>query len=208
MSSSTETRRFSPFSAREGAPARDEREAARAAGYAEGWATGRRDAQLGADREAHDAAQAAADLEQSRAEQVDRALRALRRAAADLRARLVPAGDDVADLVVDAALALARTVLDAELAVVDGRAAAALRRAMTALPPGAPVAVRMHPTDVAVLASVVGSGRFGEHRVDLVADDGLAPGDAVAEQGAAHVDARVAAGLERAAAAMAQGLDS
>jgi flagellar assembly protein FliH len=204
MSSSIETRRFSPFTVRDRGTAVDDRAAARSAGYAEGWATGRRDAQLRADAEARDAALMAAEREHARTTQVDRALRAVHAAASELESRLAPAADDVADLIVEAALALARTVLDAELSVVDGRAAAALRRALTGLPADGTVTVRLHPDDVSALDSVEDTGRVGDHAVELVADASLAPGDAVAEQGPAQVDARVAAGLQRAAAAMTQ----
>ncbi len=205
MSSSTDTRRFSPLSATGAVSLVDERAGARAAGYAEGWAAGRRDAHVAAARAAQDAQQLADRHETARGRAVDRALGALQAAARDHEERTLPDAHELADLVVDTALELARTVLAAELAVVDGRAEAALRRAVAPLTLPGPVVVRLHPADVETLTSVVVAGRIGAHEVELVPDASLAVGDAVADQGAARVDARILAGLDRAATAMRTG---
>lgn len=202
MSLSTETRRFTPLSAYGAAPVADERVASRAAGYAEGWAAGRRDAQLAADRQHREAAALADEREMARRTDVERAVGALRVASDELDRRRLPVDEEVADLVVTTSLSLARTVLDAELSVVDGRAVSALRRAMAPLPAWGPVVVRLHPADLATLGTVGDAGRWHEHQVEFVVDDSLSPGDAVAKQGPAEVDARVASALARAAAAM------
>lgn len=202
MSSSTDTRRFSPLLAGGRESFADERVASRAAGYAEGWATGRRDAQRAADAALRQNAVVADALEVARTAQVERAVRALRAASDALDQRQLPSAEELADLIVESSLVLAQSVLDAELSVVDGRAISALRRAMTPLPTWGPVLVRLHPSDLATLGEVADAGRWHEHQVEFVADDSLSPGDAVAKQGPAEVDARVAAGLLRAATAM------
>ena len=113
--------------------------------------------------------------------------------------------DDLADLVVDAALELAETIVGRELSAVVApeRARLALRRALAPLAPVAPVRVRLNPDDLAALDD--GRGNLPTaapdgHLVELVADAGLRSGDAIAEQDGATVDARVATALARAQA--------
>jgi flagellar biosynthesis/type III secretory pathway protein FliH len=54
--------------------------------------------------------------------------------------------------------------------------------------------VRLHPDDHAALA---GHALDDARPITLVADTGLAPGDAVATSGATQIDGRIHAGLER-----------
>ena len=224
MSSSTDVvTTFHPARFGLAVEADDVRAEARATGYAAGWAEGRRAA----------AEQAAAELARLRAEDArlrqtarSRADAAIAAAVQDWTERTTPVLDDLADLVVDATLALAEAVVGRELGAVVApeRARLALRRALAPLAPGARIRLRMNPDDLAALEDTddsqdgagtdgprVPSGANGalaeifEGRlVELVADAGLRSGDAVAEQDGATVDARVASALAR-ARAVAQG---
>jgi flagellar assembly protein FliH len=126
----------------------DDHAAARAAGYAEGWAQGRRDAvaleaeQLLRHQESQD------QLERALAAQTRSTCDALESAVRDLASCTVPTLEDAADVVLDAAVRLAEAVLGAELSVLDDAGAIALRRALAPLPddgrPGGPAVVRSH----------------------------------------------------------------
>jgi flagellar assembly protein FliH len=124
---------------------------------------------------------------------------AITAAVADWHRRTTPVLDELADLVVDAALDLAEATIGRELAAVarPETARLALRRALAPLTPGAPVVVRMNPQDLQTIDSTTA---HEGHLVQLVADASLAVGDAVAEQDGATVDARVASALARARA--------
>ncbi len=92
------------------------------------------------------------------AAQVGRRQRDLRRSTArrhQLLQALAPTLDDAADAVLDAALALARVIVGAELTVVDASAQAALRRALRPLPTDSVVTVRLNASDVALLDDVL-----------------------------------------------------
>ena len=208
MSSSAEVRGFAPLtrSATGAVDVRDERQAARALGYAEGWATGARAAaaQSEATRAAllrdHESAAASARAD------IDRVVDALSAAAQQLRTSAMPTLDQAGDVVLEAAVALARTILDAELAVVDTAAQHALRRALRPLPTDGLVTVRINPADHAALqplvtpagAGSVAAGQFDGHDIRLVADPAVVRGDAVAEQAGSVVDAGIGAALSRA----------
>jgi flagellar assembly protein FliH len=178
------------------AEAEDVRAAARASGYAAGWAEGRR------------AAAAEALAEKVRLDAEDARLRLATRGRADVAItaavedwtrRTTPVLDDLADLVVDAALDLAEAIIGRELSASarPETARLALRRALTPLAPGTPVVVRMNPVD---LQSVDTGTAHEGHLVQLVADPSLSSGDAVAEQEGATVDARISSALARARA--------
>ena len=126
----------------------------------------------------------------------------LDRASAQLLQSLVPTLDDVADAVLDAAVALARVIVGAELTVVDAAAQAALRRALRPLPTDSVVTVRLNGSDVAALEGLVTRTPTGDlfegHQVRLVADPTVRPGDAVAEQAGSVVDATIEAAFTRA----------
>jgi flagellar assembly protein FliH len=178
------------------AEAEEVRAAARAAGYAAGWAEGRRAA----------AAEALADKARLDAEDArlrlatrGRADAAITAAVEDWTRRTTPVLDDLADLVVDAALDLAEAIIGRELSASarPETARLALRRALTPLAPGTPVVVRMNPVD---LQSVDTGTAHEGHLVQLVADPSLSSGDAVAEQEGATVDARISSALARARA--------
>lgn len=202
MTSSASPRQFAPLSAPGSLDVRDERQAARALGYAEGWSSGSRAAAAQAE-----ALQTALQQEHDRAETAARtavssAVSGLDRASSQLLAAIAPTLDDAADAVLDAALALARVIVGAELTVVDAAAQSALRRALRPLPTDTVVTVRLNASDVAVLDDVIAHTPTGDlfegHQVRLVADPSVRPGDCVAEQAGSVVDAAIEAAFTRA----------
>ena len=169
------------------------REAARAQGFAAGWAEGRRGSL---------ARSAAVHEEQLRTfEERTRRIVTAQQSAADAVARAVTAfGDatrsvhaDLADQAVELALQIAEAVLGRELVAVDDVAADALRRAITSVPVDVPLLVRLHPADLAALDESVLANRT----VTYVADHALAHGDAVVETESGSVDAGITAALAR-----------
>lgn len=195
MSSSTNAvLAFQPARLGMAAEAEDIRAEARAQGYAEGWAEGRRAAALRAQAEL---AQLQADDIRERQTTRAAAERAVAAAVSDWTRRTTPVLDELADLVVDAAIELAETIIGRELSAIAKRDSArlALRRALGPLDPGAPVTLRMNPED---LATIETDDAHEGHLVRFVADASLASGDAVADQDGATVDARVSAALVRA----------
>jgi flagellar assembly protein FliH len=215
MSSSTDLshlsggkRQFAPLRLGDGPVLIDAHEAARAAGYAEGWAQGRRDAIAAEAAQLQRAAEDQQRLEAALATEAQQACDALRSAVRQLEARTTPVLEDEADVVLEAAIQLAEAVLGAELTVLDDTATLALRRALAPLPDDGRVVVRLNPQDLQVLRTADGSGtpsgaaqRVEGHDVELVPDAGLRRGEAVADLGAARVDARIDAALRRAVAA-------
>lgn len=174
---------------------------ARATGYADGIARAERHvAEEQSRRQAeHDAALAALSVESAAARaRVEAAVAtALTRWEEDSRPELFA----LADLVVDAAAALAAAVLDQEVGTGAQRARAAVRRALAEVPDAEPVTVHLAPADVDALADPDADGAVYGVRsgpVRLVADAALRPGDALASSPSRRVDARLAAALERA----------
>lgn len=102
-----------------------------------------------------------------------------------------------------AALDLAEAIVGAELgADPDGAARLALDRVLDH--PDAPLAlrVRMHPDDLAALASPSGATAGADALPEFVADASLGRGDAIAELPDGLVDARIGAALARARRAL------
>jgi flagellar assembly protein FliH len=216
MSSSTDLSPSHPTNRRQFAPLRlgdrpvlvDAHEAARSAGYAEGWAQGRRDAVAAETEHLQQAEASRQQLERALAAETQKACDALWSAVSQLEAITAPVLEDSADVVLEAAIRLAEAVLGAELSVLDDAGTLALRRALSPLPDDGRVVVRLNPQDLQVLRAAgesadgaTGTQRLEDHDVELVADSGLRRGEAVADQGAARVDARFGAALRRAIAA-------
>lgn len=168
-------------------------QAARAQGYATGWAEGRRVALARAAEEAETVRRAAAADQARRDAEHAQALNALDAAVASLDARLAEALGVLADQVVPAALELAEAIVGREVATAADPGADALRRALTEIDPSVPVTVRMHPADHGLLDPALLEGR----PVTLVVDASLSRGDAVAETPDHVVDATLATALER-----------
>jgi flagellar assembly protein FliH len=206
MSSSTDQRRFAPLT---GAPVPDlhqQRQAARAIGYAEGWSSAQRVAAAQAEGLATvQERRLQAELDRSRCE-VSVAVSALEAATRQLVGRTAPVLDDVADTLLEAVVVLARAVLAAELTTMDDVALAALRRALAPLPQEGVVTVRLNPADLDLSSSLEPTSAVGAdattlvdgRTVRLLADSSLRRGDAVAELDGAVVDARLESALNRA----------
>lgn len=209
MNSSTETRRFAPLGLGAATDLNEQRQAARALGYAEGWASGQRGAQAEIEavrttlerEHAHTLATARHEFEQ--------ALAALQSATRQLVTSTTPLLDEVADVVLAGSITLASAVLGAELATMDDTATPALRRVLAPLPTDARVTVRLHPTDHArLLAALEDPTSFERHEVRLLSDPTLSPGDALADQAGSVVDGRLQAALARALDVIRQGVES
>lgn len=176
------------------------RRGAQAAGYAAGWASGIQAARVVADAEAQTRRAEDERLAAERRARLQQAFTALDRAAEGLEARAVPAAEQIEDLIVGSALAIAEELVGQVLRDEQVRSQAALRRALSLAPADEPLTVRVHPADLAALAGDDGelSPAAGVTRpLQLVADPSLQPGDAVASCAATEVDARLSAGLAR-----------
>ncbi len=169
------------------------RAAAHAQGYATGWAEGRRaaDEQALADAE-RAAAERAAEQDRQAAEH-ERALAALRSAAQMLESSVAQVCAVIEAQSVEVALQLTEAVVGREVALAEQPAADAVRRALTLVPEGTTVTVRLRPED----RSALDPGEFAGYGVRLVDDSTLASGDAMVETDTAVVDATVAAALAR-----------
>lgn len=157
--------------------------AARAQGYATGWAQGHRDAEAALRLEA----EAAADRERERVAEHAASLEALRRAAEGLQLELAHACRRVDEQALELALELTRELVGS--VVPDPEHVVA--RVSGLLPEHDVCSVRLHP-DVA--ASADGLREVG---VAVVADPSLGRADAVAQADDHVVDLRVAGVLDR-----------
>jgi flagellar assembly protein FliH len=170
------------------------RQAARAQGYATGWAEGRRAGEARSRVEAEEAARLRDEAEARRRDEHQVGLRSLDAAAETLRDRLAEACEAVEAHVLEAALQIAEAVLGRELAVATDPGADAVRRALTVMPADVSTfTLRLNPGDVAGLDETVLAG----HTVTVVADPAVAIGDAVAETDTMVIDASVASALQR-----------
>lgn len=169
------------------------RSAARAQGYAAGWAEGRRAfaAQV-ATAEAELVARTAAEQDRARAEH-RAATKALANAVEAAEAEVRRTRDRLAEQAVTLALEIAEAVIGRELQVATDPGGDALRRALTSLPLDVPVTVRLHPADRAQLDPAV----LGDRPVHLVDDPSLRRGDTVVETDQQVVDATIEAAVAR-----------
>ncbi len=176
----------------------DERDSIR--GHAAGYAAGRKqaDAEIAALRET--LRTESARLREAANAEIQAALDGLERAAAEFRARQIPALLSVDASIAAAALELAETIVGRELATGEGSARAALERAsLEPVPAGS--TVRLNPQDIAVIIA----GSTPPPTLELVPDYSLERGDAVVDLAHGSLDARVSAALERARTALAEG---
>jgi flagellar assembly protein FliH len=167
--------------------------AARAEGYAEGYQAAWSEAAEQGRAELAEALRQLAEAVEVAASQV---------AVAHAEALAVAEAD-----VVNLALDLAEAVLDRELALQRAPVVDALRRSLRLAPETGPVAVRLHPEDLARLQEADGLHALGpvlgERSVEVVPDDQVAPGGCVLEAGPCRIDAQIPAALARARAALA-----
>jgi flagellar assembly protein FliH len=142
-----------------------------AEGYATGWAAGLRAA---AEREEQEAAARAQAAEAERRERLARTgslLQSLAGSARDLAAAAAPSWEELADVLADGALAIARAALARELASVDDDLVLRVRTALRTLAGDGRLVVHLHPDDAALLARTpLPDG------AELVPDDAVRPG--------------------------------
>ncbi|KQR51156.1 hypothetical protein ASF88_18395 [Leifsonia sp. Leaf336] len=182
-------------------------DAARARGFAAGYADGRREA-------AAEQAAWLAEAELARAAEADAAARriavlaqTLRTAAVELREATVPVIAEVEDTLVAAAFELAEAVVGTVLGDRLAAARAAVARVFAEAPAGELTVIRINPEDLALLREAERSGgaRDGTFVLDgvtTVADPSLAPGDAIGGLPTGWLDARIRASLQRAGEAL------
>jgi flagellar assembly protein FliH len=168
-------------------------QAARAQGYAQGWAEGRRTALARAEAETAEVRRAAAAERDRQHAEHRQAITALEAATAQMSSRLAEALDQLAGHTVDAALQLTEAVVGREVATATDPGADALRRAMALVDPQVTPTVRLNPADRALLDPAATEGR----NVVVVDDPTVARGDAVAETDVNLVDATIEAALAR-----------
>ncbi len=169
------------------------RSAARAQGYAIGWAEGRREALARAEENARLAAAAAAERERQRDAEHRSALDALVRAADELRQATAAASERVAHQASGLAFEVIRELLGHELALAEDPGEAVVRRALAATPTDVPATVRLHPAT----AESVATQELAARGVAVRPDATLAPDDAVVEVDGAAIDLRIGTALER-----------
>lgn len=164
--------------------------AARAQGYAVGWAQGARDAEAAA-RTARVAQEAAAaHAEERREAEHTAAVAALGRAAAELQDRLAEARCELAAQATEMAFAVTSAVLGCRsVAQTD---AEIVRRVLAQLPETDVATIRLHP-------SVAHSPELAKlpASATVVADDSLGHADAVVELADSVIDLRTDAALAR-----------
>jgi flagellar assembly protein FliH len=177
---------------------------ARTAGYAEGWAQGRR----AAAQEAEVAKERARAVEQAhdqrRASALAQSVNALGRAVTNLETQLMPTMHELQEAVLAHAFELAEAIIGRTLDDPEGRGADALRRAMNAAPEQGDIVVSLHPDDYRNLVGTAPDADYNYQGrpVHLRQDPALHPGDAVAETGTTTVDASIAAAVLRAREAL------
>jgi flagellar assembly protein FliH len=172
------------------------RAAARAEGYAVGWAEGRRAADEAAALEASVAAGERAEAAARAAHDVAAALQALHAAASALEARAVVPAAELADAVTAGAFELAQALLGRELSLAVDPGLDAIRRALVMLPEGRPVTVRLNPDDASVTRESLASASLGRE-IHVVPDPAVEPGGAVVDCDATRVDAQLGLALQR-----------
>lgn len=170
--------------------------AGHAAGYAAGLAQASAEAVV---REAQQA-QAAAEAETARDDQLQAQLALLRTATESLLRREAVAVAEVEGTVVDLALALAQAVLDRELATAADPGRDALVRALALAPQGTPATARLHPADHALLGEV--DELAADRALTVVPDPAVERGGCVIDTAGRRIDAQVGPALERAAAVL------
>ncbi|MEV6600681.1 FliH/SctL family protein [Actinoplanes sp. NPDC051346] len=186
------------------APVERAKQEARTTGYAEGWAQGQRAAAQEAEAAAERGRAREHAHDQRRATALAQAVNALGRAVTGLETQLMPTLHELEEAVLAHAFELAEAIVGRAMDDPEGRAAAALRRAMHAAPDQGDIVVSLHPEDFRSLVGMATDADYNyEGRpVHLRPDPALRPGDAVAETGTTTVDASIAAAVARAKEAL------
>lgn len=178
------------------------RERARVQGHAAGYAAGRKAA---TETLATDRAQLRAEADRALGVQVDglrSALEAVNRAAGELNAQTAMSLEGTEEAVLSAAIEIAGMILGRAISEDrEGAAVAALRRALEAAGPMPIRVVRLNPDDI----ELVGMVAQDEPGLQLVADRGVARGDAMVDLPDGVVDASIASAVERVRRALVGG---
>lgn len=162
-------------------------EEARAEGYQRGYADARGEMEASAEGE-----------RQRRLAQVCDALSQAAGALVGRRAEAVA----VAELeVVHLAVELAEAVVRRELALGRQPAVEALQRALSLVPTGEDLLVRLHPGDVLDAAEL--QALVPDRQVRVVADEAVEPGGCLVDAGPCHIDAQIGPALARARGVLA-----
>jgi flagellar assembly protein FliH len=166
--------------------------AARAQGYATGWAEGRRAAQEQARQLTMALTDEAREAESRREAEHRAALDGLRAAALGLETALGQLAGRLESHVTEVAVALTEALVGHELAVAESPGLDAVRRALALVPAEPVVRVRVAPEEAATAALAELAGP-----AVVVADPTLRRGDAVVETMDGVVDARVSGAVGR-----------
>ena len=178
--------------------AEQSRAAARAQGFAAGWAEGRRDATTRTAGTHDELVRAFEEQSQQAVVAQQFAVQTLLAAAARFEEVTRAREAELADRAVELGLQIAEAVVGRELVAVDDPAAEALLRPLVSVPADVAVTIRLHPADLATLdeAGVAGPA-LRARSVSYVADASLARGDAVVETESGVVDAGLRSALSR-----------
>lgn len=168
-------------------------QAARAQGYATGWAEGRRIALARADEEAALVRRRGEEQLARQAAEHAQAIAALETAVRNLNELTDRTVEGIAAQTADLAFAIAEAVVAREVASAADPGAEAIRRALAETASGVDVTVRLNPEDRAALDPSL----LDDTRLSVVADPSLRRGDAVAETEENVVDATLTAALVR-----------
>lgn len=167
------------------------RAAARAQGYATGWAEGRRDAAEAAAAETRDRAEQHAVAEAARAAEHAAGLAALAAAAEQVRSTLGELTARIEGQATELAWRLTEALVGREVSVAS--APDVVRRVLQVLPAEPVARVHLHPA----LLPAPAVGDLVERGLEVVADPRLDRGDALVETDGSVVDLRVGEALER-----------
>ena len=172
------------------------RQAARAQGYATGWAEGRRAAAAAAATEAVevDAARGRED-ERRETEHLAR-VAALSSAASGFLEATHRLAAELEDHALHLARELSEAIVGHELRSSADPAGDVVRRVLAVLPDGAPATVHLHPDVAATLSGNLSAGELAP-RVTIVADATLDPADALVTTPTQVVDLSIEAALDR-----------
>jgi flagellar assembly protein FliH len=179
--------------------AENARSAARAQGYAVGWAQGRQEAGREAQAQAARVAEEQRAAEERREVEHHARLATLEQTAARLSAAVAGICATLEAQASELAWELTRALVGHELRCAGEQAGADVVRRVLAVAPDEPATVRLHPGDVDAELRATLAG----HGLRVVADATLATGDAVVETTEQVVDLRMDAALERLAAELA-----
>jgi flagellar assembly protein FliH len=175
------------------------RTAARAEGYAVGWAEGHRAATEQVRATTAEAARQRQAESEAWTESVRGTLSALARGATMLEERAVTPATELRDAVLHAAVELAEVLLGRELTLATEPGMDALRRALTLAPAGRPVTARLNPEDLPAARNALAALPEGElgRQVHLVPDPSVERAGCVVECDASRVDAQLSGALAR-----------